>query len=68
MTPRTIEHARYVGYFAARWYLPMKNLCEEFGFICPVDAFRWKAVPKKTGNSISDNQDQGGKKISSGPS
>jgi len=42
MTERNLRHVRSVGYFAARWYRPIKELAESRRILCPLDAFSWQ--------------------------
>lgn len=39
--PRSIRFARTEGVFPARWYGPLKGLCDEAGIECPMSAFNW---------------------------
>lgn len=49
VTERALRHAKNVGYFAAGWYLPVKEVSERHGVHCPIDLFNWKSLDKKRG-------------------
>lgn len=48
LTKFSVRAARREGAFPARWYAPLKALCDEHGVPCPLVAFNWLAPDKKT--------------------
>ncbi|SEL44816.1 hypothetical protein [Pacificibacter marinus] len=38
-----IRHAKRDGRFAASWYIPLREMCEEVGVDCPESLFNWKS-------------------------
>lgn len=59
LTERNLRHAKSVGYFAAKWYKPMKELAEGRGVYCPLDAFNFESLANKLGNNPANCQPRG---------
>jgi hypothetical protein len=57
VTPHSIRYARTTGAFPASWYANLRRMCDEVGIPCPLSAFNWKSVAKKTSNDDPDIQD-----------
>jgi hypothetical protein len=47
LTEFSIRAAKRDDLFPARWYGPLKGLCEKRGVECPISAFRWVDADKK---------------------
>lgn len=56
LTERNLRHAKSVGYFAAKWYAPMKALAESHGVFCPLEAFNFERLANKVGSNAASNQ------------
>ncbi|HEV8035249.1 hypothetical protein [Yoonia sp.] len=56
LTERNLRHAKSVGYFAAKWYAPMKALAESHGVHCPLEAFNFERLANKVGSNKAANQ------------
>ena len=63
MSDRSIEHAKYVGYFSGLWFDEVERLCIEHGIPCPRAAFNWKTPPKKRVTVPTAIQDQPSEKV-----
>ena len=51
ITEFSILAAKRKRRFPARWYAPIKQLCDEKGIECPIDAFTWAGSDKGSQNA-----------------
>jgi len=64
----SVKAAKSAGLFPARWYAPLKRLCDEQGIPIPLSAFNWldpdkKPVSPSVGSEPGDVQGPSSKEV-----
>lgn len=47
LSQRNLRHIKTQGKFPAMWYLPVKQLLESHGLLCPIEAFKFAQPSSK---------------------
>lgn len=62
VSEHSIRAAKAAGVFPARWYAPLKRLCDDRGIPVPLNAFNWLDPDKKpvsTGGAVQTKRKGG---------
>lgn len=51
VTGHSVRYARTTGAFPASWFDALSKMCAAAVIPCPRDAFNWKPIAKKYGNT-----------------